>query len=426
MSLLINNKDLNIHRRGFGLAKVIGESLTGDYRSGLIDWLQHNNYRLDLPGVTIKLAKEFGFCYGVDRAIDYAYETREQFPERRIFLTTEIIHNPRVNKRMIEMGIEFLDGQYAVGKSYDDIQPEDVVILPAFGVSTQELERLHQTGCVLVDTTCGSVMNVWKKVARYERESYTSVIHGKYYHEETIATASYASSHGGHYVVVFDKNQAEKVCEYIRGEGNRDEFLKEFAKAVSPGFDPDLHLEKVGVANQTTMLSSESLEIADMLRQAFADRYGESKAGDRFESFDTICSATQERQDAIVDMVATKNPPDLVLVIGGFNSSNTGHLLEICTHYTMAYHIDDAACIASTEAIRHKPFGEEPLKFSGSWIPEKRPLTVGFTGGASTPNRVIGDAMLSLLENLQISEEAVAAALEAGNPVPEGDAKSRK
>jgi len=426
MSLLINDKDLKIHRRGFGLQKAIGEALTNDYRSGLVDWLRHNDYTLRLPGLTLELAREFGFCYGVDRAIDYAYETRAAFPDRRIFLTTEIIHNPKVNKRLLEMGVGFLHGQYASGLTLQDIRPEDVVILPAFGVSTDELSGLRDRGCVLVDTTCGSVMNVWKKVAKYEANGLTAIIHGKYDHEETIATASYASSRGGHYVVVRDLAQAEEVCDYIRGKGNRDSFLNTYAKATSRGFDPDLHLESAGVANQTTMLSSESLEIARRVGQAYIDRYGPNEGARRFESFDTICSATQERQDAIVALVGSGTAPDLVMVVGGFNSSNTGHLLEISELYTRAFHIEDASCIPDATRLRHKRFGQAPEWEERPWLPEGETLRIGFTSGASTPNSVLGEVMLRLMELRQVPEEALACALAEGSPVPDEGQRARK
>jgi len=388
--------DIPVFRRGFGLKKEVAGDLVRDYHSDLVTHLQENGHELATDRVHILLAREFGFCYGVDRAVDYAYETRQKFPDRRLFLTTEIIHNPRVNRRLMEMGIQFLAGQYACGVSIEELQPSDVVLLPAFGVSTGELERLQRTGCVIVDTTCGSVANVWRRVERYAREGCTSVIHGKYDHEETVATSSRAeSAPGAKYLIVKDLGEAEIVCVYIRGGGNRQRFLETFSHSCSKGFDPDAHLQKVGVANQTTMLSSESLEIAERIRKAFADRYGEEEAERRFLSFDTICSATQDRQDAVIEL--TRRELDLMIVIGGFNSSNTGHLCEIAAEHLPTFHIDDVSRIEGKERIRHKrPFSSE-IAVTKNWLPEGF-CRIGFTAGASTPNQVVGQVIEKILE----------------------------
>jgi 4-hydroxy-3-methylbut-2-enyl diphosphate reductase len=391
----LNIADIPIYRRGFGLKQEVAGELEKDYHSDLITYLQENGYGLKTDKVEILLAREFGFCYGVDRAVDYAYETRQKFPDRRLFLTTEIIHNPRVNRRLMEMGIQFLSGQYASGTAIEDLDPADVVLLPAFGVSTSELERLQKTGCVIVDTTCGSVANVWRRVERYAREGYTSVIHGKYNHEETVATSSRAeSSKGGKYVVVKDLEEAELVCDTIRVRGDRERFLKTFSRSASKGFDPDLHLEKVGVANQTTMLSSDSLEIAGRIREAFRERYGETETEKRFLSFDTICSATQDRQDAVIEL--TGRGLDLMIVIGGFNSSNTGHLCEIASEKVLTFHIDEVSRIEGTARIHHKkPFVDE-IEVTENWLPAGF-CRIGFTAGASTPNQVVGQVMAKIL-----------------------------
>ncbi|MCA9440346.1 MAG: 4-hydroxy-3-methylbut-2-enyl diphosphate reductase [Candidatus Omnitrophica bacterium] len=388
--------EVPIYRKGFGLKQEVAGELEQDYHCELIDHLQRHDFHLKLPQVEVFLAREFGFCYGVDRAVDYAYETRKKFPERRLFLTTEIIHNPRVNTRLIEMGVQFLSGQYASGVKIGDLKPEDVVLLPAFGVSTHELKALEKTGCVLVDTTCGSVANVWRRVERYAREGYTSVVHGKYNHEETIATCSRAESQpGSKYLVVRDLNEADYVCDFIRHGGDSKEFKSKFEKAASQGFDPNLHLRKIGVANQTTMLSSESLEIARRIKVALADRYGEDDLGNRFLSFDTICSATQERQDAVIDMV--KNPLDLVLIVGGFNSSNTSHLREISGEKYPAYHIDRLSRIQGSDLIEHRDPETGDLVQTKDWLP-KEFCRIGFTAGASTPNQVIGEVIQKVLE----------------------------
>ena len=243
-------------KKGLGLRKVVGVQVERDYRSDLIERMRAEDHRLSAGDLTFVLAREFGFCYGVDRAIEYAYESRKKFPERRVFITGEIIHNPGVNRRLVDMDIRFLDGRDPES-TYEDLTREDVVILPAFGVPVQTLDRLRGTGCVVVDTTCGSVLNVWKNVERYARDGFTALIHGKYYHEETRATASQAVKYpNGHYIVVLDMDEALVVCDYIDGRGDRSEFLARFEKAVSPGFDPDVHLERLGCANQTTVLSN--------------------------------------------------------------------------------------------------------------------------------------------------------------------------
>src|SRR5882724_9830808 len=291
-------------RRGFGLKAEIEGQLTADYHSTVVELLRARQYRLDVGRLSFRLAREFGFCYGVDRAVDYAYETRLKFPDLRLFLVDEIIHNPHVNQKLRDMGVEFLlrgeDGAF----DFSAIGADDVVILPAFGVTIGDFERLRAIGCVLVDTTCGSVLNVWKRVDSYARDGYTAVIHGKHYHEETKATSSQVTKYpGGKYVVVRDMTEARVVCDYIEGAGNRERFVTQFAGKMSPGFDPDRDLIRVGVANQTTMLSGESLAIAAEIRRSMAKRYGDDALPDHFRTFDTICSATQDRQDAVIKLI---------------------------------------------------------------------------------------------------------------------------
>jgi 4-hydroxy-3-methylbut-2-en-1-yl diphosphate reductase len=380
-----------VYRHGFGLKTDVQSLIEDDYVCPLVERIKESGYSLDFGTLQVYLAREFGFCYGVDKAVDYAYQTRRMFPEKRIFLTTEIIHNPRVNRRLLDMGIEFLSGQYRGDIGFDDVTPDDVVILPAFGASVDAVERLRARGCTLVDTTCGSVIHVWKRVEKYAREGFTAIIHGKYSHEETIATSSHVAQYpGGSYLIVRNKSEAGLVCDYIQGDVDDAVISSTFANSMSPGFEPAKHLVRVGVANQTTMLSSESLEIAEMLKQAMAHRYGEGALDDHFRNFDTICSATQERQDAVHELI--KLDLDLVIVVGGFNSSNTTHLIEIATRHTRAYHIQDAGDIVSRNEIVHKPFNKtEPVVATG-WLPAL-PLRVGFTAGASTPNRAIGDVI---------------------------------
>ena len=379
-------------RRGFGLKDHIEGALAADYHSRVVDRIRGHGYTLSLGDLTFKLAREFGFCYGVDRAVEYAYETRTKFPDKRIFLVGEIIHNPHVNRKLHGMGVEFLHRPEAGDFDFSAVTPNDVVLLPAFGVTVQDFERLRAMGCVLVDTTCGSVLNVWKRVESYAKDGFTAIIHGKSYHEETKATSSQVTKYpGGRYLVVRDMSEAREVCDFIEGAGSREQLLQQFAGKMSPGFDPARDLVRVGVANQTTMLSGESLAIAAELRKSMARRYGEAALPEHFRTFDTICSATQDRQDAVLRLIA--EPLDLMVVIGGYNSSNTTHLAAICQEKVPTYHIEDAACIAPEEGtIRFRPVGAKEEQCRAAWLPAG-PVTIGITAGASTPNNKIGETI---------------------------------
>jgi len=359
--------------------------LAASYHSDLVADIKASEFTFQSGRLTIHLAREFGFCYGVDRAVDYAYQARQRFPDRPVFLTGEIIHNPHVNRQIRAQGVRFLTDP---GESIDALTPSDVVILPAFGITVELLETLVDRGCTLVDTTCGSVLNVWKNVKRYAEQGFTSVIHGKYWHEETRATASQAQQvDNGHYLVVLDRAEATLACDYIRGQGSREQFQKTFERAVSSGFNPDVHLERVGCANQTTMLSSESLEIGEMFRNAMADRYGGDQLDNRFKAFDTICSATQDRQDAIIDLLRTQ-ALNLVVVLGGYNSSNTCNLARICADRLPTYHIADPEGLVTANEVRHKPAGSKHETVTRDWLPSG-PLVIGLTSGASTPDNLV-------------------------------------
>ena len=389
--------DSTYFRRGFGLKAEIEGQLTTDYHSAVVDALRLGGYRLDAGPLTFRLAREFGFCYGVDRAVDYAYESRLKFPDRRLFLVGEIIHNPHVNAKLRAMGVTILEHDPDREFDFSAITPEDVVIMPAFGVTIRDFERLRAIGCVLVDTTCGSVLNVWKRVESYARDGFTAVIHGKHWHEETKATASQVNKHpGGRYLVVLDMDEARPVLDFIEHGGDAAALAARFAKATSPGFDFARDLERVGIANQTTMLSGESLAIAGEFGQSMARRYGADRLAGHFRSFDTICSATQERQDAIKDMLA--DPPELMLVIGGYNSSNTCHLAELCaSHGVRTYHIEDADGIdPAAGTIRHKPVGSKAEVVEAGWVRGAR--IFGVTAGASTPNNKIGETIVRVAE----------------------------
>jgi 4-hydroxy-3-methylbut-2-en-1-yl diphosphate reductase len=378
-------------RKGFGLKSAVEEVLTADYNGRLVDVLRANAYTLETDGVTVRLAREFGFCYGVERAVDYAYQARRKFPDRRIYLVGEIIHNPHVNTKLEQMGVQFL---FPEGGHFDfsGIVPEDVVILPAFGVTIGDFHRLREIGCIVVDTTCGSVLNVWKRVESYARDGFTSLIHGKHYHEETRATASQTAKHpGAHYIVVRNAEEAETVCAFIRGEVSSDDLLRSLGHAVSEGFDPDRDLRRIGVANQTTMLARESLAIGVQVGDAMRARWGEEYAAENFRTFDTICSATQDRQDAVEELL--QEPLDAMVVIGGYNSSNTISLAAICSAKVPTYHIEDAECIEpDTGRIRHRAASGEEMT-TDTWLTGSQPVRVGVTAGASTPNNKIGDTV---------------------------------
>ena len=407
-------------RGGLGLKAQVKPLIDSEYQSGLVELIRSRGYTETFGDVTVRLAQEFGFCYGVDRAVDYAYETRMKFPDKRIFLVGEIIHNPHVNHRLQEMGIEVIYPEKDSHFSFDHVTPEDVVIIPAFGVTLKDFSRLKDIGCLLVDTTCGSVLVVWKRVESYAKDGFTALIHGKYTHEESRATASQVNKHpGGKYLIVRDMEEAELVCDYIAkrpGSLSRKEFYAHFKDKATEGFDPDRALEKIGVANQTTMLAKESLAIGAKVRKAFVEAYGEENAEEHYRSFDTICSATQQRQDAVVEMM--KDPPDIMIVIGGYNSSNTNHLAHMCRSHTRTYHIEDAVCIdVDTGIIKHKPLldPDAPVVEEKKWLPSG-PLQVGITAGASTPNNKIGEAVLRLLQlrGVELSENGAGAVDRAG------------
>jgi 4-hydroxy-3-methylbut-2-enyl diphosphate reductase len=382
-----------VFRKGLDLKDAVAAQLNENYHSDLVDQIKADGFVYRSGRLLIHLAREFGFCYGVDRAVDYAYQTRERFPDRRIFLTGEIIHNPHVNDRLRAKGIRFLTD---AGVDTESLGPEDVIVLPAFGVTTGEMERFTRLGCVLVDTTCGSVLNVWKNVKRYAADDLTSVIHGKVWHEETQATASQAlDEKGGHFLVVLNLEETEEVCDYIRHGGDKNKFLARFRDAVSPGFDPDRDLQRIGLANQTTMLMSESLQVQELFRQAMLDRYGDTGMSGRFRAFDTICSATQDRQDAVVTLLKEQTL-DVMIVIGGYNSSNTCNLARICAEKVPTFHIADPECLESADLIRHRPAGGKTESRTEQWLPRSGQLSIGLTSGASTPDNQVGEIVRRL------------------------------
>lgn len=385
--------------------EAVQAQVVAHYRSDLVGKIRSEGGRIQAHGLTIKLAKEFGFCYGVERAIDLAYAARKEFPEpRRIYLLGEIIHNPEVNDQIRNMGIKSISPRPSA-EELAGVLAEDVVIIPAFGTEAGTRSKLEQKGCILVDTTCGDVMSVWKRVRQYAKESVTSIIHGKARHEETKATTSQATAHGtGHYLVVFNLEETDYVCNYILLGGDKLEFLEKFKGAYSQGFDPELHLNAVGVANQTTMLRGETEEVQRRIRSAMERKYGPSELSKHFRFFDTICGATQERQDALE--ILLREPMDLLLVIGGYNSSNTSHLAEMGEKRLPTYFIKNAAKMVSTDLIHHYNQHINKEVETRAWLPAGN-ITVGITAGASCPNNLIEDTIRRLFELRGLSVQDV-------------------
>src|SRR5216117_47584 len=392
-------------RRPDIMAAVQAEVLS-HYRSDLVERIRANGHILSAGDLTIKLAKEFGFCYGVERAIDLAYAARRAYPDRRIFLLGEIIHNPEVNDQIRRLGIVTIAGKPG-DEEINQLRPEDIVIIPAFGTEVATRKKLEEKGCLFVDTTCGDVMSVWKRVRQYSKDSVTSIIHGKAWHEETKATSSQArASGGGHYLVVFTLAETDYLCHYIVHGGSKQEFLEKFKGAYSEGFDPDIHLQSIGVANQTTMLRGETEEVQRRLKAAMSQKYGAGESTKHFRFFDTICGATQDRQDALEKLL--REPLDLLLVIGGYNSSNTSHLAEMGEAKLPTYFIKNAAKMVSDKLILHYNQHKHQEAETENWLPPGS-ITVGVTAGASCPNNLIEDTIRRLFELRGISVQEILA-----------------
>ncbi|MEA5465475.1 4-hydroxy-3-methylbut-2-enyl diphosphate reductase [Leptothoe sp. PORK10 BA2] len=394
----LNQSDHYYRNQGFGEKEQIAAQMDDEYQSTLIQTIRNQGYSYTQGDVTIKLAQDFGFCWGVERAIAMAYEARQHFPHQRIWITNEIIHNPRVNERLQEMNVQFIqliDGH----KDFSVVETGDVVILPAFGASVDEMKLLSDQGCTIVDTTCPWVSKVWTTVEKHKKKDFTSIIHGKYKHEETVATKSFADK----YLVVLNLDEAQYVANYILNGGNspeerlrqRSEFLAKFANAYSTGFDPNQDLNAVGIANQTTMLKGETEKIGKLLERTMLKKYGPQAVNDHFSSFNTICDATQERQDAMFELVDMTM--DLMVVIGGFNSSNTTHLQEIAIERGIpSYHIDGPNRLGPGNRIEHQPL-HQTITTSENWLPKGK-IVIGITAGASTPDRSVAEVIQRIFQ----------------------------
>lgn len=404
MAIEAPSQKINLRRPD--VMEAVQAQVEKHYRSELVERIRASGHQIQAGDLNIRLAKEFGFCYGVERAIDLAYAARKSFPQDKpIYLLGEIIHNPEVNDQIHNLGIKTISN-----KPTDDelalLKSGDVVIIPAFGTEVATRKKIEAKNCILVDTTCGDVMSVWKRVRQYSKESVTSIIHGKAKHEETKATTSQATAYGtGHYLVVYNLGETDYVCDYILNGGDKNAFLERFKGAYSPGFDPDVHLQAVGVANQTTMLRGETEEVQRRFKATMIKKFGDAEIGRHFRFFDTICGATQDRQDALQKLLA--EPMNLLIVIGGYNSSNTSHLAEMGEAKLPTYFVKNAAKM-SDQIIVHYDQHEKKEVETRDWLPHGK-ATIGITAGASCPNNLIEDVIRRLLELRGISAETLLA-----------------
>jgi 4-hydroxy-3-methylbut-2-enyl diphosphate reductase len=389
---IISNPNFNRNFLGKDSKESVEGMMVEEFTSDLVKELMEKEYVIERDNVTIKLAKSYGFCWGVERAVAMAYEARTFYKDEKIHITNEIIHNPGVNQRLKDMNINFINPDKETGiKDFNVVEEGDVVVLPAFGASLEEMQTLDAKGVKIVDTTCPWVSKVWNAVDTHKKKDMTSIIHGKYGHEESIATASFAET----YIIVKDMAEAEYVSNYIINGGSKEEFMKKFANAVSQGFDPEKDLKKVGIANQTTMFKDETAAIAKLFERTMLKKFGPETLNENFLALDTICDATQERQDAIIELIEDKSI-DFMLVVGGWDSSNTGHLLEIChLNNVHGYHVDMADRINADGSIEHRTV-DGNIEVKKDFLPKGK-LTIGVTSGASTPDAYMQDAIERIL-----------------------------
>lgn len=373
--------------------------------------------QLDFGPVKFYIARHFGFCYGVENAIEISYKALEENPDKRVFLLSQMIHNQEVNNDLQSRGIRFImdtDGTQFI--PWEELTPDDIVIIPAFGTTLEIEEILRKTGIEVqrYNTTCPFVEKVWKRSEKLGKESHTIIIHGKHNHEETRATFSH-SSQTAPSVIVKDMSEAKMLGEAIKGSLSKAEFYKLFEGKYSKGFDPDKHFNKLGVVNQTTMLASETQAIADYIRQITIDTYGEEGYKDHFaDTRDTLCYATNDNQDATYALL--EEDADLAIVVGGYNSSNTSHIVELCERKFPTFFINSEREIKSRGEIHHYDYHHKRKLETPTWLPEKPKVKVILTSGASCPDTLVDQVMLkivsffpgarnveSVMEELQIS-----------------------
>jgi 4-hydroxy-3-methylbut-2-enyl diphosphate reductase len=353
---------------------------------------------LDFGPVRFLIARHFGFCYGVENAIDISYKAIEENPGKRIFLLSEMIHNPAVNDDLQARGIQFImdtSGQQLT--PWEEIQPEDVVIIPAFGTTVEIMDRLHKMGIETqtYDTTCPFVMKVWKRADQLGHDDFTVIVHGKHQHEETRATFSH-SRQGAPTVIVRDMNDTERLASVINGELSRESFYEIFDGKYSEGFDPDRDLVRVGVVNQTTMLASETQDIADYLKETMLIKYGQKRYKHHFaDTRDTLCYATNDNQRATLGLLEMS--ADLAIVVGGYNSSNTSHIVELCEEKYPSFFISSADKIESRDSIHHFNYHEQTDLRTEGFLPENDPTTIILTSGASCPDALVDEVMQKIL-----------------------------
>ena len=382
-------KPVNVRRREV-LERI--RSQVDQYKSPLVQYMRENGDVLHCGNTEVYLASSFGFCDGVKRAIEIAHAACDMFAGERIWLIGEIIHNPVVNARLDAMGLRHLPFR-TNDPAYDALTEEDVVIIPAFGVPVALRQRLEDKGVQLVDSTCGNVMKVWTRVRSYAKQGITSVIHGKAKHEESMATASHSQGDDGlgNYIVIFSEEEAQMLADYLLGRGDKAAFMAHFAKACSPGFDPDVHLAEIGMANQTTMLKSETAHIQAMLRAAVTERDGNDA---RFHVFDTICGATQDRQNALFELL--EKPLDAMFIIGGYNSSNTTHLAHIAARRLPTFFVKSADCLLNLHEIMAYDLTakeERLIPLPPAVADTEHTWRIGLTAGASCPDNVIEEVL---------------------------------
>ncbi len=353
---------------------------------------------LDFGPVVVLLARHFGFCFGVENAIEIAYQTLDEHKSDRVFFLSEMIHNPDVNQDLESRGVKFLftpSGEQLV--DWEQLNPEDVVVVPAFGTTIEIQEALFARGidAYTYNTTCPFVEKVWKRSAELGTETFSVIVHGKAKHEETRATVSH-SIRSARTVVIRDLDEARVLCQIIRGERGADTFDRTFGDKCSDGFDPETDLVRVGVVNQTTMLATETHEISQSIRAALIDRYGEDQISQHFaDTSDTLCYATNENQHATYSLV--EQEANLALVVGGYNSSNTSHIVELCAERTPTYFVKNADEILSENEIQHFDLVRREVKRTIGWLPGLRPVTVALTCGASCPDAVVEGVLLRVL-----------------------------